>query len=462
MDACNIRHVSANLWESAHLYGCLQHPPDGCMWAVEFWLIALCTRCSDFSGPRLKAARMVGECASPTWAGGGLVSSTCGLAPCGCPKLHPVHCTPAGSSKTLLQIQEEEAEHQARLAEQDAAAAAAAAASAAAAAPIPTGAGWAKGVAAGVVGMVARAKSLKQIQEEEMRQAAAAKAAAAAQQQQAAAAAARAGPTLGCVRLLGVTPAAWLREPVWSGCLHPVFCAMHCCCSALPRCTPTTMLLCPLWAAWQGGAHSSPHTAWTPACGVPLPGAPTGCPRLPISVGRAGFQADTSQNSCQSRRCWVACCRRWVACFPLCLSSCSISISSLQARYDNPKASSTQKLDSHGCCRRRDVIDRQLGAVAGPPAKTVWGVSAAAGRAPSLREVMHYEESAADLEGGASTGALGGPAAGSGGYWGEDYRMPIVLQLDVGMGLSCTGVWLQHWSLEEIRLRVAQPTCCSC
>ncbi len=121
---------------------------------------------------------------------------------------------PAGTSKSLLQIQEEEAERQARLAEQEAAAAAVAAAAAA-----PAGPGWAKGVAAGVVGMVARAKSLKQIQEEEMRQAGAAKAAAAVQQQQqAAAVAARAGPTLGCAGAVLSAHAdcrlAGLRQPL--------------------------------------------------------------------------------------------------------------------------------------------------------------------------------------------------------------------------------------------------------
>lgn len=53
---------------------------------------------------------------------------------------------------------------------------------------------------------------------------------------------------------------------------------------------------------------------------------------------------------------------------------------------------------------RSEVIDRQLGISAAPAGKSVWGVAAGPGKGPSLREVMQYEESAADLEGGAPTG----------------------------------------------------------
>lgn len=107
----------------------------------------------------------------------------------------------AGGSKTLLQIQEEEAERQAQLAEQEAAAAAAAAAAGGPATVLPTG--WAKAAASGLIGVVSRAKSLKQIQEEEMRARASEARQQAQQQQAAAAAAARAGPTLGCAPVAG-------------------------------------------------------------------------------------------------------------------------------------------------------------------------------------------------------------------------------------------------------------------
>ncbi|GAB4819102.1 hypothetical protein N2152v2_006148 [Parachlorella kessleri] len=156
-----------------------------------------------------------------------------------------------GGSKNLLQIQEEEAARQAQLAAEQQAVAAAAAAAAADQPGAGAGAGWAKGIAAGVVGMVAtRAKSLKQIQEEELRQAASATKPPThqqQQQQQQQGVASRAGSTLG------------------------------------------------------------------------------------------------------------------------------------------------------------DVIDRQLGAVAPTPSRSVWGTSAGPAKAPSLREVMEYEESAADLEGGAAS-----------------------------------------------------------